>query len=343
MTTPLATVNGFDLQRCELHQPQSGVPWADVVFGEPQNVTGSATLKFGSLSLVGTVDPRYSGAFAAARSARIVAGSGKWGAILPPRTYHADNGVSAQVVAADAARECGETLGEFVPGATKLGIDWSRAEGPASVTLEAAAGGVPWYVGLDGVTRVGLRAETPITGTYSLLTYSPRSRMAVLSVDEPASVQVGSIVSDRLAEPHVAREVVHELDSGEYRVHCWLGGTETSDCRLHDALTAAVERIMAGHLWGVYRYAVVSMADKRVRLRAVSPGAGVPDQIAVRERPGLPGCWAHWPRTRRRWSCSAAAAPPSRSWSVSWRWTRARSRPTCASAGRLRLRGRAIR
>ena len=292
MAAPHATVNGLDLQRCELRVPWSGVPWADVVFAEATELpTGTVTLRLGSLTMIGTVDPKYSGAFGAARSARIVAGAGGWGVPLPPRPYHADNGVSARMVASDAARDCGETLGDCTPGKAKLGLDWSRPEGAASVTIEAAAGGVPWWVGLDGVTRIGARTETAITGAYSLLTYSPRSHVAVLSVDDPADVQVGSLVADRLDVPMVAREVSYDVTPEAFRVRVWLGGDTESGARVVDAVRKLVDRAVAGRLWGLYRYRVVAMAGVRASLQAVSTAAGVPDQVACSQRPGIPGAW----------------------------------------------------
>lgn len=293
MTDAFATANGYELTKCELRVPWAGMWWADVWLADSVELSGVVTLRLGNLTAVGTVDPRYSGTFGASRAARIVAGAGAWGALLASRSYHSDGGVSASLVASDAARECGETMGDCAPAVARLGSDWERESGPASQALELAAGGAAWWVGLDGVTRVGSRPTAEADPEkYSLLTFSPTSQSAVLSVDDPSDIGVGSIISDRLEAPATVREVSYTVDAAAFRVTCWLGGTGASEGRLRDAARGLVEALTRGKLWGLYAYRVVSMVSRRVNLQAVSRAVGLPDMVAVSQRPGIPGAWA---------------------------------------------------
>jgi len=280
-------VDGHRVQRLTTSVPPNGPWWADAVFDEAVELTGSATVSLGSLELHGTVDPRYSGSFGGARSARVVAGGGGWATDLPRKSYSDPAGVKALQIATDSAREAGETLGTFDPPSERVGTHFVRRAGRASWALERLLGDRPWWVDYAGVTHGGWRAEVEADGTgFSLLSYSPRSRIAVLSVDDPAALCVGSILTPaatdgRLAEALTIRELAFIVEKNTFRAEAWCGGGPSSDSRLGTALGAAVRALTDGELLGVYRYRVAIMGDKSADLQAVSKARGLPDVLRV--------------------------------------------------------------
>jgi hypothetical protein len=270
--------------------PAQGPWYADVDLEEAPDLTGRVTLAVGSVNFVGTIDERFAGTFALQRRVRIVAGAGAWGSILARRGYHSDGGVRAQNVANDAARDAGENLIAFEGAREVLGNDFVRAAGAASVTLEHAAGGVPWWVDYDGNTRVGEHPSTsPAADAYEVLEFDPRSRVATLAVEDVGAVRIGATLSERLDSPLVVREL--EILVGEViRVNAWCGPADARG-RLLDAFRAIIRKESAGRIVGTWRYRVARMTSDSTRyeLQAVRGDAGLPDVIPCSAWPGIAG------------------------------------------------------
>lgn len=292
---PFASLAGHRLQRLNLYVPNVGAWFADCVLDESTDLpTGQITLAFGSLKLNGTAAPQFSGDFVGSRTARIVGGAGAWGRAVAAKGYHNDAGVKAKLVCEDAAREVGETLGGFVPSVDVIGIDYARRTGPAVHVLEDALGDTPWWVDYAGVTQVGERPATaPKAGSYELLQFDPLTRLATLSLDDPAAIGIGAVLTDRLSAPQTIRELEFEMTAGSLRVTAWCGGDAKTPSRLMRVLAALVARTLGGKLFGKYRYRVVTMAvDGRANLQAVTKAKGLPDMLPVSARPGVAGWWA---------------------------------------------------
>src|SRR4051794_7001796 len=181
------TVNGARVRRMGLTVGNVGAWVADVDFEGDPKISGGATIKIGEgLGLKGTIVTARSGTFGSQYRARIVAGAGAWANLLTPKQYHNDAGVKAQLVAADAARELGESLGTFVPTQERVGLDYVRQAGPGSRVLEDVVGGAPWWVDYDGVTHVGQRPSSALaSAAYQVLAFDPRDRIATLAVPDP--------------------------------------------------------------------------------------------------------------------------------------------------------------
>lgn len=291
MTTPFATIDRQALTALRIHVPGVGPWWADADFAEAPAVSGRVTIRAGSLELSGTVRADRAGTFGAQRRARIVAGAGAWGTLLPARAYHNDGGIQARTVAEDAAREAGEELGSsFVPRAARLGIDYVRQAGPASLALEdAIARGTPWWVDFEGRTQVGARVELEADReAYEVLEHDPRARVVTLAVDDLSAIGIGSILSERLDEPQTIREL--EIDVGEVvRVRAFCGGPAGTPGRLLAAFSALVDRRTDDRIPWPVRYRVVRMAGDRVELQARDRDAGLPDLAPVSLWPGIAG------------------------------------------------------
>lgn len=290
-----ATIDGEPTARVEVTIPATGPWWADVDCIEAPALSGAVEILVGSLQFLGTVDASAAGTFGLQRRVRLVAGGGGWGRLLPAKAYHSDGGVSALLVAQDAAREAGEVLGDFAPSLARVGIDYVRQAGPASRVLEDVIGGVEWWVGYDGVTRVGARgAVAAEPGAYELGEYDPRQRVATLALDDLSLVGIGTVLSERLDAPETVREIVISVEADACRMRVWTGDARRS--RAASAVRAIVDRATDGRLHGLWRYRVIRMAgvedDTRSELQAMSRAAGLPDILPISAMMGVPGIHA---------------------------------------------------
>lgn len=291
MTDATITVAGYPIVSGRLYVSSLGTWVADFDLVEDAPISGVVAVQCGTLSLRGTVQASRSGTHALQRAVRIVGGAGGWGSILTAKGYHADNGIKALLVAQDAAREAGETLGSFAPSSPTVGIDYVRQVGPASRTLEDVIGDVVWWVDYDGVTHVGEReASTPTEGSYQVLDYDPRQRLATLAVDDIAAVGIGSVLSEGLDESQTVRELEVQIDAGRLRVLAWCG--ESLRGRLHAALQSIIKRTTDDQIHGMWKYRVVEVAGDRVKLQIVNRRTGLPDLIPLSMWPGVAGAHA---------------------------------------------------
>lgn len=287
-----ANVAGHQIECVTIHVPGAGVWFADVDFAEAPEVSGRVTLTTGDTTWSGTIDPERNGVFGDRRRCRIVAGAGNWGALLPAKGYHNDAGVKARDVAADAAREAGETLGAFSNQLERLGNDYARIAGPASNILTDTARGSVWWVDRAGVTHVGIRATATVDPAIArVVDYSPDERIVTLAPDSLAAVDVGSVITDsRLPEAVTITALEIRVTADSMRVIAWCGAGETT--RAADAFRSIVGQLIDARRFGTYRYRVVSMNQKRANVQAVKAVAGVPDLLSIDQWPGVAGAHA---------------------------------------------------
>lgn len=296
MTLPYATLDGHPTTFVEVHVAAVGPWWADVDCSEAPELSGPVILRVGDLELWGTVDAGAAGSFGIQRRVRLVAGGGGWSTLLPAKAYHNDGGVSALLVAQDAAREAGEVLGAVTPAVARLGVDYVRQSGPAARVLEEAIGGVEWWVGYDGITAVGSRGTVDASpGAYELLDYEPRHRVALLAVDDLRKVVIGTRLSERFDEACTARELVITVLADSSRVRVWTGDSRTT--RMAGLFRAIIERATDAKLHGMWKYRVVRMSgaesDTRAELQAMSRAEGLPDVLPISFMMGIPGVHAN--------------------------------------------------
>lgn len=288
--TEAATLDGERVSSCVIHLPPVGPWWADVVMEEAPDVSGQLDLVIGGATLRGTVIPGSSGVFAERGQVRFVAGAGAWGALLPARQYHNDAGVTALQVATDAANEASEVLGDFTPEADVLGIDFVRESGAASLALGAAIGSAQWWVGVDGITRVGPRSTTtPTAGSFELLEFDPISRLATIALDDLSALSIGSILpaDTRLAAAQTIREMRIEASADALRVIAWCGDVAGTRSREAVALDRIVSAIIDRRLLVPREYRVLQMNGDRVDLQSTASGVS-PDLQAISFR-GMAG------------------------------------------------------
>lgn len=302
MTDDIAIMVGpHRVIRCELHVPGIGPWYADLDFDDTAALSGRVTITSGSTSLVGTVSPAYSGAFLGASRVRVVAGGAGWGQDLVQKAYHNDAGVKSVTVARDAALAAGEVLGSFLPATAYMGVDYCRARTgsgvtcPASRVLADAAHGTPWRVGYDGVTVVEHVSETDIDPRIARVIdpVDVRARLLTLGIDDLSGVRLGMrIQDDRLDSVYVVREYRVLAYGSSITAQCWCAPSEGA-ARLPRLLGAIARAATDDHIWGRWRYRVVSQAsDGRLSLQAVNKTSRLPDQILVPQMMGAPGVTA---------------------------------------------------
>lgn len=287
--TAVFTIEGHPLKALRVIVANIG-PWvAECDMQDDIAVSGVVRIQAGQLTLVGTV--QLDGTYALQRRVRVVAGAAGWSNELRARSYHNDAGVKCQAIAADAARECGERLGVFVPQAERLGRDYVRTTGQAARALEAACGpGVAWWVDTAGVTHAGPRPAVQLAPErYTVLAYDPRSRLATLATEDPADVVIGAQLT-ALGVTGTVREYQLEIAPAQVRVVAWLSEAANEPGRLAGLVRSVVARATDARVHGMYRYRVVSVAgDSRLNLQAVRAVAGLPDVATVSQWPGVAG------------------------------------------------------
>jgi hypothetical protein len=291
MTAPFAHVNGNRVIAAEIHVPQFGCWWADVTFEDDAlQLAGAARFGIGSLELVGVIDASHDGTHGRQRKSRILAGAGAWGRVVPARSYHNDAGIRASDVINDLAQAVGERV-DLAGVTERIGVDFVRQAGHASRALDDALGGLRWWVGYDGVTRVGERStSTPEAGSYEVLEHAPDERVVVLAIDDLRTVGIGSVLTERLDTPQTVRGLEIRLTADDVRVRAWCGGTSTTTERITDAIRRMIDRALDARAHGVYRYRVVRMSGDRVELQAIS--ADMPDIAPISMWVGVAGTHA---------------------------------------------------
>lgn len=278
------TLAGRDVTRVALHVPATGVWLADVELLDPAALSGRVSLVIGDVTFTGTIDAQVSGtAHETLSRYRVVAGAGRWGAMLPPRGYHNDAGLRASVVLQDVARDAGETITDLPT--TVLGVDYVRSAGPGSACLTSLA--PEWWVGTDGTTHGTPRPTTPAaTGSYRVLSFDPRSRIAELeaTTDSLAPLLPGSVLSARLPEAMPVRALDVEVTASGFVARAELGSGPPR-------LQAAFSSLLARQQAPLTPYRVLRMVGDRVELQATRPTSD-PDLGPISLFPGMAGLHA---------------------------------------------------
>lgn len=274
-----STLSGLTVTRARVQLPAWGMWFADVEVDSTDTLSGSVDLVIADATFVGTI--LTGGAVSGRGRWRIVGGAGGWGSEIAEKHYANDAGVNRSLVLGDAASDAGETI-EDVPAGV-VGTSWTRRAGPASDTLEQLYPS-GWYVGVDGVTRIGAWPSTTYTGgAPAVEPFDPARGRVVLAADEIATLVPGVTVYDA-----VSVDVEHRIDAGKLRTVVWTERSGSS--RALGAMRAIVDAFSAEYRYrGAWEYRVVSQTGERLNLQVVRRSTGMPDLRRVRVRPGVPG------------------------------------------------------
>lgn len=276
----LCTLNGATVTRARVQLPAWGVPFFDVECASTDVLTGAATLVLDDVTFRGTI--LSGGAVDVRTRYRIAGGAGGWGKRVAAKAYANDLGVKSSKVIADAASECGETVGTLPSGTA--GTDFVRAEGPASSVLNKLypAG---WYVDENGVTQVGARSSSTYKGGAPR-TGGDASRGTI----ELAPASLVGLLPGVIVDGVTAVDVEHVLEGGTLRTTIWgeQAGRDTDPiaaklAQFVDLRTAALR------YFAPYEYRVVLRHAERYDLQCVRRSTGMADLLSVRVRPGVSG------------------------------------------------------
>lgn len=276
-----ASLNGQRVTSAHVTIPKWGAWYADVSLDVERTITGAATLKIADVTFVGTV---LSGGPSNGRSSyRIVGGAGGWGKTVPAASEADDAGVRVATVLTTAAKDAGETLDATTLPGTRLGPAWARHEGPARDALELLVPGA-WYVGEDGITRLGARAAEAWKGKASLEPVDKARGVVVLAPETLVGLVPGAIVAGIEAV-----DVWHSVADGKVRSTVW-GSMSASSSRRLTAWRKLFEALDPGWRFrGVYEYRVVLLAGDRLDLQPVRASSEMPDLRRVPVAPGVAG------------------------------------------------------
>lgn len=279
----MASLAGKRVTSARTTIPGWGCWYAEASIDGEHSLSGGVELVLADLKLHGTV---LSGGPQKGRSSFvIVGGKGKWGTVIPRKSYANDAGVKVSTVLGDAAREAGETL--EISSSDRVGPAWTRNEGPASKVLQILAPAA-WYMGEDGVTRLGKRPSVPFTEKAPRVTPVDLARRTVTLASEKIATLVPGAVVDGIE----AVDVLHEIGPSGLRTTIY-GEQSFGGSRELAALRALLEQLDPHRKFrGVTEYRVVTQTGERLNLQPVRVSTGMPDLQRVSVRPGVSGAKA---------------------------------------------------
>lgn len=280
-----ATLADRAVLRARVHLPAWGIPWAECTLTEEADLHGAVTLSIADFTLTATIMSGGPGPKGRSRF-RLAAGAGGWGKTLRAWSYANDAGVKASQVIQDAARECGESLEAATLPDTRLGPGYVREEGPAARVLEDIAPS-RWYVGTDGITRIGKRRATDAPPDLQIGGIDKAFGTIDIAADAIAALVPGVTI-----EGLEAVDVLHELEPGALRTSIWAAGIAATSRRL-SGLRRIIEQIDPHRRYrGVFEYRVVTQEGERLNLQPIRASSGMPSLQRVYVRPGVSGARA---------------------------------------------------
>jgi hypothetical protein len=281
-----ASIAGHRCTRARVYLPDWGVWHAEVGTDDDAELSGAVEVRVADLVLQGTV---LSGGPSKGRSSfRVAGGTAGWGKRIPRKGYDSDASVKASTVLVDAAAAAGETIdpATLPASAVRVGAHFERIEGPASRTMHELAP-QNWYVGEDGVTRIGKRPRVDLTGVVSIGPVNRARRSVTLAARSIAGILPGVRVAGLEAV-----DVVHDVRAGALRSTIY-GAGSAATTRGAAALLRAIEALLPDLPYrGIFEFRVVTQEGERLNLQPVRVSTGMPDLRRVVARPGLPGARA---------------------------------------------------
>lgn len=275
------TLNGLTLTHCRVALPAWGIGYVDCSVDVEVVLAGKVSLQLADLPLACAVVA--GGPYKGRSHYRLCLGANGWGKPIKAKGYASDAGVKLRTVLGDAALEAGESI-DLPPASVTVGPAFDRIAGPASTVLQLLAQEA-WYVGEDGVTRLGKRPTVVYSGNATRGPYDP-SR-GVLDV---AAESIVSLVPGVVVDGVEAVDVIHELTPDKLRTTIW-GSRAAGTSRQLAAMRRLFEQLdPRARYAGLHSYRVVSLDGERLNLQPERASQGMPDLRRVRIRPGVQGC-----------------------------------------------------
>jgi hypothetical protein len=278
------TIDDRVVVRARVQLPAFGVWWADVEIAEAVAMSGAVVVRVSDLELHGTIVS--GGPYQGASRYRIAAGAAGWGRNAPAKSYANDLGVKRSTVLTDAAAVAGETLDAATIPTGTVGTAYVREAGACSLALHHLAPEA-WYVGEDGVTRIGRRPSQALTSEAIRVNTDLARGVVELAADSVAQIVPGVVVDDLEAV-----DVQHELADKKLRTTLWTTGLASTSRRVAAMRRLVLQLMPDVRFRGVFEYRIATQEGDRLNLQAVRASQGLPDLSRVRVRPGVPGARA---------------------------------------------------
>lgn len=282
-----ATLNGRRVIRARANLPEWGACFADATVDGDVTLAGACELKIADLTMKGTI---LSGGAEKGRSTfRLVTGAACWGKSIGPKSYSAEPGVRLATVLGDAAKAAGENLDvATIDRNARVGNHFARKEGTAARLLERYASR-GWYIGEDGITRIGRRPRKDLETTAPRVVPVDRARATLVLASESIAQFVPGVVVDGLE----AVDVQHELSAeGGLRTSLW-GRRGAGSSRELEAFMRLMDLADPDREFrAIWEYKVDKQSGNRLDLKPVLASSGMPDLRRVSMRPGVPGAKA---------------------------------------------------
>lgn len=258
---------------------------APAVSGAP----GGASLVVAGLPMRCTVVRQ--GAPGGTRTVELVTGYGGWRRSVRPQGFRLGNLVSLAAYAEDIAKAAGERVvlaagvdRKLAAVGARLGLDDAGSLLSQACSMPAGAAVVPWWVDLDGTTRLGPRTGGAVTAQVS--DSDELGRRYSYSLDDATTLLPGATVDGSTIEE---LRIVATGDSVLEVVTLALPGEEPRT--FSAVMRRLILSIVGPHVSArtLYRYVVRHVYEDR-RLRAVPVRALLaPDLDGLRVWPGLAG------------------------------------------------------
>lgn len=219
--------------------------------------------------------------------ARVTGGAGGWSKPVRAQHYHSPAGVQLAIVASTTAAAVGEVVTVLEP--MNLGADFARrGDAPAAEIFNALD--VDWWVGTDGVTRVGTRP--PAAPPADLLVTDWDAATGSMTFSASTLPEPGAVLVDARFGTRTVKEVDAEVSGGS--VTGTLGTvTAAPDAgaalQLLDDIGEVAMRATRAAFSRLYPYAVSKMVGEQVELEALEPEHGMPDLLPTSIWAGISG------------------------------------------------------
>jgi hypothetical protein len=285
------SINSIEVSSMRWLASWSGVWTAELLLNSDVVPSGRAVVASEEgISLSGSIDPDFSGSFGQRRYVRLIGGGAGWQKQVRSQHYHSDVGVQLAVVASTTAAEVGEVVTVLAPKV--VGVDFARsgAEDATAAQIFTDAG-VDWWVGLDGVTRVGIRPPLPQPASLEVTAWEPE--LGTMRFTASALVEPGTVIVDDRFGTKVVRSVEAEVTNGSVTGTLWVVNAApdigASVSELVGGLAALAVEATRARFGRLYEYRVIAMAGDRVEVQAVHTNDGVPDILPASVWAGISG------------------------------------------------------
>lgn len=201
-------LNGVPLNNARVVRPAFGLWHIDATLAGMNEPSGAQVFTYSNMTLKCAI--YRSILFAGVRRIRLIAGTGGLRKPLPSKFYGGSPQLS--LVLGDLQSESGE---QVVATDRSLGMQWTRAAGPASATLRNLFGS-GWWADDDGVMQTKDHDTTAITSSFIAMNVEGAVGLYTIATETPEDWLPGRSFTGPTVSGVISR-VTHEISSSAAR------------------------------------------------------------------------------------------------------------------------------